>query len=302
MAFKSPLPPRAGLGPARVRIEHDADVPTMLDYLVERFPNSGDFWRAEMAQGDVVDQHGRAVTVTDSYRPGRILYYYRTPEPEKPVPFDVKVLHRDERLVVVDKPHFLATIPRGQHITETVLVRLRRDLGIDQLTPAHRLDRMTAGVLVFVAEPQYRRHYQELFANRDILKTYEAIARYDSELSLPCIVRSRIVKESGIMVAQEVPGEPNSETRVELLDVHGDFARYKLTPHTGKTHQLRLHMSSLGVPILGDTYYPEYQPSRGDDDYDNPLRLLARRIEFDDPVSGQPRMFESQQSLAFPSA
>ncbi|WP_278315397.1 pseudouridine synthase [Lolliginicoccus levis] len=306
MAARPPLPARDGLGPARVRIEHGATAVTMLEYLVERFPGSEGFWQAEMSRGHVVDQHSRAVTDTSPYRPGRILYYYRQPVPERAVPFELRVLHQDEAIVVVDKPHFLATIPRGQHVTETVLVRARRQLGIDDLVPAHRLDRMTAGVLVLVADPRWRKAYQELFAQRQVRKVYEAIAPHAPELSLPRAeenlprtVRSRIVKQSGVMVAEEVPGEPNSETLVDLLEVHGELARYRLRPVTGKTHQLRLHMASLGVPILGDTYYPVYRPSRGDDDFTDPLRLLARSLELTDPITGAERRFDSRLALRF---
>lgn len=297
---KTPLPVRDGLGPARVRVEPGSQADTMLEYLAERFPGTRQFWLTESLRGDVVDQHGRPVNAETPYRPGRLIYYYRHPSPEPVVPFELTVLHRDEQLVVVDKPHFLATIPRGQHVTETALVRARRQTGIMDLTPAHRLDRMTAGVLVFVVDPALRQPYQDLFAERQVSKTYEAIAPYNHRLATPVTVRSRIVKESGVMVAREVPGNPNSETHVDIMEVRDGYARYQLRPVTGKTHQLRLHMASLGVPITGDNYYPEYRPA-AHDDFGDPLRLLARELEFTDPVSGKRRCFRSSQRLSYPA-
>ncbi|MCW4352326.1 pseudouridine synthase [Hoyosella sp. YIM 151337] len=294
-----PLPVRDGLGPARVRIEPGSQATTMFEYLTERFPGTGEFWVGESSRGHVVDQHGRELSAATPYRPGRIVYYYREPAPEPRVPFELTVLHRDENLVAVDKPHFLATIPRGQHVVETALVRARRQTGNMNLSPAHRLDRMTAGVLVFVAQPTLRQAYQELFAQRAVTKTYEAIALHDPAVATPVTVRSRIVKQSGVMVAREVPGEPNSETHIDLAEVRDRYARYALRPVTGKTHQLRLHMASLGLPIRGDNYYPAYRPAARDD-FGDPLRLLAREIAFTDPVTGEPRRFRSSQDLEFP--
>ncbi|WP_041451203.1 pseudouridine synthase [Hoyosella subflava] len=298
---KLPLPVRNGLGPARVRVAPGSPAVTMFGYLVERFPGSDEFWTAQSHLGLVVDQNGRTITPDTAYQPGRLIYYYREPIPERPVPFSLTVLHQDERIVVVDKPHFLATIPRGQHVTETALVRARRQTGIMDLTPAHRLDRMTAGVLILVADPRFRQPYQDLFARREVVKTYEAVARYDETVSLPATVYSRIVKQSGVMVAEELPGEPNSETVVELAEIVGEYARYRLRPITGKTHQLRLHMASLGIPISGDNYYPEYKPVTRED-FSRPLRLLAREIEFTDPLTNEPRHFTSQQHLSIPAS
>ncbi len=226
------------------------------------------------------------------------MYFYRDPAPEIAVPFEIDILHRDDHLVVIDKPHFLATIPRGAHITETAVVRLRRTLDLPDLTPAHRLDRMTAGVLVFLIRPEDRRAYQELFVSQQVTKEYEAVAGHDPALEFPRIIRSRIVKEHGIMTATEEPGEPNSETVVDLIETRDGRARYRLLPKTGRTHQLRLHMSSLGLPIEGDNYYPDFRRSEPGD-FSTPLRLLARAIEFTDPRSGRVRRFESRRRLGW---
>jgi tRNA pseudouridine32 synthase/23S rRNA pseudouridine746 synthase len=206
-------------------------------------------------------------------------------------------VHRDDDLLVVDKPHFLATIPRGKHIVQTALVRLRQDLDLPALVPAHRLDRATAGLVLFVINPALRGAYQTLFMKRLVYKEYEAIARHDPALTLPTVVRSRIVKERGVITAQEVDGPVNAETRVELVEHRDGLARYRLLPLTGRTHQLRLHLAGLGIPILGDDFYPVLT-EKPLDDFTNPLRLLASTMEFDDPVSGQRRVFRTRRSLS----
>ncbi len=245
----------------------------------------------------MVDEHGTPITATTAYRPNGFLYLYRDPPMEPRVPFEIDILHRDEDLLVVDKPHFLASTPRGAYVVESALVRLRRDLDLPELTPAHRLDRITAGILVFTVRQPVRRAYQSLFDERRVTKEYEALAPYDPTLPLPRTVRSRIIKERGVLQAREVPGESNAESHIELLEVHGEVGRYRLRPRTGKTHQLRLHMSSLGIPILGDNFYPEFYDV-APDDYSTPLQLLARSIEFDDPLTGVHRRFESCRTLA----
>jgi tRNA pseudouridine32 synthase/23S rRNA pseudouridine746 synthase len=213
------------------------------------------------------------------------------------VPFEIGIVHRDERIVVVDKPHFLATMPRGRHVTETALARLRRDLGLARLQPAHRLDRLTAGLVLFVVRPEDRGAYQTLFRDRVVRKEYEAVAPYDPAVALPVTVRSRIEKERGVMAAREVPGEPNAESRIELLGHAGGLGRYRLVPVTGRTHQLRVHMNGLGLPILDDPVYPVVRED-GPEDFTRPLRLLARTLEFTDPFTGDEVRFESRLALS----
>jgi len=192
---------------------------------------------------------------------------------------------------VVDKPHFLSTMPRGRHVAQTALVRLRCSLGLPELSPAHRLDRLTAGVLLFTTRRELRGRYQTLFARGLVRKTYLARAAVNPALSLPRVVRSRIVKRRGNLQAVIEPGEPNAETLVELQSPDG---LYRLTPRTGRTHQLRVHMSELGVPINGDPLYPNIIDV-ADHDFSTPLQLLAHRIEFDDPVTGSRREFVSRR-------
>ena len=240
------------------------------------------------------------------------------------------VLYEDERIIVVDKPHFLATMPRGMWYRQTALIRLRERLGEPDITPAHRLDRMTAGVLVFVRDPACRGAYQMLFQNRLAVKVYECLApcrpivrprygtvtRIDPPRPFPLLRRSHIVKERGVLAAFETPGLVNAETLIERGEPVPPFpgvkpcmpmaggprpsavpvCRYTLRPHTGKTHQLRVHMNALGLPIVGDDFYPCIQARRYDD-FSQPLQLVARVLRFTDPVTGQEREFVSRQPL-----
>jgi tRNA pseudouridine32 synthase/23S rRNA pseudouridine746 synthase len=293
----SPLPQRGGLDAARLRLPEDGEWPTVRAYLVDRLP------RVDPARIDAMLADGRFVGrdapfVPDSpYEPGSFVWFHRDLPDEVPVPFEVDIVYRDEHIVVADKPHFLSTIPRGRHIAETTLVRLRTGLDLPHLSPAHRLDRPTAGLVLFVVRPELRGRYQTMFRDRLVHKEYEAIAPHRPELALPTVVRSRIVKERGVLTAQEVPGEPNAETRVELQATRDGLGRYRLLPATGRTHQLRLHMCGLGVPILGDPFYPVLE-DRPLDDFTRPLQLLAKVLSFDDPVTGEPRRFESRLRLA----
>ncbi len=248
-----------------------------------------------LAAGEIVGKDG-PLTPDAPFVPGATLWVHRDLPDETPVPFRIDVLHRDDDVVVVDKPHFLATIPRGSHVRETVLVRLRQELGLPELGPAHRLDRATAGLLLLVVNRERRGAYQTLFAKGRVRKTYEAVAPHDPGLDLPRTVHSRIVKHRGIVQARTEPGPVNAETRVELAEVRGELARYTLRPRTGRTHQLRLHMSELGVPILGDDFYPDLH-ERPLDDFTRPLQLLARTLEFTDPVTGAERRFDSRRTL-----
>lgn len=280
--MKRPLPDRDGLGPARVRLQGG---PVAAE-LAARFGAAG-----KVAAGEVVCADGTVVDDTTVLPAGAHVYLYRDLPDEVPVPFDIPILYRDQHLLVVDKPHFLATMPRGRHVAQTALVRLRRELELPELSPAHRLDRLTAGVLVFTARREVRGAYQSMFARAAVRKTYLAYAPGVATVPLPTVLRSRIIKRRGCLQAVEEPGEFNAETVVQPL---GDGC-YRLTPRTGRTHQLRVHMASIGVPISGDPLYPtvvEVAP----DDFSTPLRLLAHSLEFEDPFSGRHLRFVSERS------
>lgn len=295
----SPLPQRHGLDAARLRLPEDGSWATVRDHLVARLPRVDPARIDTMLREELIVGADGPIALDAPYAPGTYVWFHRDLPVETPVPFDVAVVHRDDDIVVADKPHFLATIPRGQHIVETALVRLRRRLDLPALVPAHRLDRATAGLVLFVVRPELRGKYQTMFRDRLVHKEYEALAPHEPGLDLPTTVRSRIVKERGVIAAQEVDGEPNAETRVELVEHHDGVGRYRLLPITGRTHQLRLHMSRLGVPILGDDFYPVLR-ERPLDDFTDPLRLLAKVLAFTDPVSGVPRRFQSALRLAAP--
>ncbi|MEU1013600.1 RluA family pseudouridine synthase [Streptomyces sp. NPDC005890] len=294
----APLPQREGVDPVRVRLPADGAWATVREHLVERLTGAGPGMIESMfAAGLVVGADGRAVPPDAPYRPGMYVWFHRELPAEVPVPFPVGVVYRDEHIVVADKPHFLATTPRGMHVAETALARLRRELGIPALTAAHRLDRLTAGLVLFTVRPEERGAYQTLFRDRRVRKEYEAVAPYDPALALPRTVRSRIVKERGVQAAREVAGEPNAETHVELAEHRAGLGRYRLVPTTGQTHQLRVHLNALGIPILGDPLYPEVAGPEPPGAFRRPLQLLARTLEFTDPVTGADHTFTSAREL-----
>lgn len=291
-----PLPKRHGLDPARLRLPEDGQWATIRDHLVERLPRVPAARIDELlCEGGIVDLEG-PLTLDAPYVPGGAIWFHRDLPEETDVPFDIGIVYRDDAILVADKPHFLATIPRGQHILQTALVRLRRELDLPDLIPAHRLDRVTAGLVLFVIDPAARGAYQTMFHKRVVFKEYEAIARFDPELELPRVVQSRIIKERQVLKAFEVPGEPNAETQIDLLEHRDGLGRYRLRPHTGRTHQLRLHMNGLGIPILGDDFYPELT-DKPVDDFTRPLQLLASALEFTDPLTREPRRFETKRTL-----
>jgi len=297
-----PLPVRDGVAPSYLWLT-ETRTGGLLRFLVERFPDvTPAAWAARLARGEIVDATGVALQADSQVRQGMRIWYYRELErPETPIPFAETVLFRDEHILVADKPHFLPTIPTGRFLKETLLVRLKRAHDLPHLVPIHRLDRETAGVVIFSHNPDSRGAYQSMFQKRVVKKTYEAIAPLLAGRAFPFTYRSRMQDAEQFFVSEEVEGEPNSETLVELIERRGDLARYRLHPHTGRKHQLRLHLSKLGAPILNDTFYPVALPCKGDD-FASPLQLLARSIAFDDPLTGQARSFSSELRLEWPAA
>jgi tRNA pseudouridine32 synthase/23S rRNA pseudouridine746 synthase len=299
------LPMRDGVTASQVSLPA-GPWPCVLDFLVERFPAvCEDDWLSRIEAGDVVDAEGRAVSARQAYVPHGKLFYYRHLPNEAAHVATATVLFEDEILVVADKPHFLPVTPSGAYLQQTLLIRLRRQLGLPGLSPLHRIDRETAGLVLFAKQQDMRAPYQALFAGRQVGKQYEAIAASAPHLDFPLTRRTHLLTAEHFMQMHEaeVPagGEPNSHTEIELLETRGPWARYGLRPSSGKRHQLRVHMAALGLPILGDRIYPRLL-AVGTDDPANPLRLLAAGIEFRDPITGIERCFASRQQLHYPEA
>ena len=267
--------------------------PAVLDCLCERFPAvARSQWLERMARGRVLDDDGRWLTPETPYRVGLEVHYYREVSDEAPIPFREVVLHADEDLLVADKPHFLTVTPAGAHVHETLLGRLIRRTGNDALVPLHRIDRDTAGLVLFSANPHSRARYQALFRERRIEKNYEAIAPALPNVEFPCTRSSRLVAGEPFFRMEEIEGRANSETRIDVAARCDGHWCYALTPITGRKHQLRVHMAALGAPIANDTMYPSpFQRAAGD--YSAPLQLLAKQLSFIDPLSGVVRRFSS---------
>lgn len=293
----APLPVRDGIAPSRVYLP-PGPWPTVLEFLIERFRFIDEaVLRQRLENGGIVNQAGVPQRPDSVYVPHGWLWYYRIVPDEAVVPFELDILYQDKHLVAIDKPHFLASIPGGRHLRETALTRLRDRLGRPELTPLHRLDRDTAGIMLFCCDPAVRGAYQRLFQSRDVAKQYEAVAPWRCDLQLPCRYQSRLEPSGSHFIMHEVQGEPNSETHIELIEKNGSWARYRLQPKTGRKHQLRAHMHALGIPIRHDGFYPVWRLPEQEDDYTRPLQLLARTISFADPFSGELRRFQSRRTL-----
>jgi len=288
---------RDGVAPSYLYLP-EGDWPDIISFVVERFPDVPEAaWRERMARGDVVDGNGTPLLPVSRFKRGlRIFYYRELDAPETPIPFKEQILHIDEHLVVVDKPHFLPVIPSGRFLRETLLVRLRKTLNEEDLVPIHRLDRETAGVVIFSRNAASRGVYQSMFQKRVIDKEYEALAPRLQDVQFPFTYRSRMVEGDKFFVMKEEEGEPNSETLIDVIEHRGELTLYRLHPHTGRQHQLRVHLSSLGIPIVNDAFYPVALPCK-QDDVSQPLQLLARAISFIDPISGEWREFRSNRQL-----
>lgn len=294
----SSLPVRDGVSASTVTLPAGS-WSTLLDFLCEKFTGiSRGTWLARMQAGLVADSNGKPLGAESAYQAHSIVHYYRALAHETPIPFEQHILFQDDYIIAVDKPHFLPVMPAGKYLQETLLVRLKRKTGIDALTPMHRLDRETAGVMIFIIKPETRGAYQSLFLNKRVQKKYQAIAPFNQELRLPIIHKSRLQVSEHFMRMQEVAGAPNSETSIELIEQCNGLGRYALTPVTGKKHQLRVHMAALGIPIINDQIYPDYIATE-QESFENPLQLLASEIVFTDPILDCSRVFHTRRTLNF---
>lgn len=294
--MKSALPLRDGVGASSVQLPRGL-WSTVLEFLEARFPEiSLSEWWSRFERGLVVGDDGAPIAANSTYVEGLNVHYYRELAEETIIPFEADVLFQDEHLLVADKPHFLPVMPAGRFLQQTLLVRLKREFGLAHLVPLHRIDRGTAGVVVFSKNPQTRGAYQTLFPRREVQKFYEALAPTLSGVQLPLTRSSHIAEGDPFFRMCEIDSAPNSETHIDIISSSGALSLYDLRPVTGRKHQLRVHLAALGAPIVNDDFYPVLR-DEAEDDFSRPLKLLARAIEFDDPVTGQRRRFESRRSL-----
>lgn len=270
---------------------------TVYQYLCQQFPHiAADEWQQRFADNLIYDALGNILSFDSEYIENSHVFYYRFLAHEIHVPFEHEVLFENDHLLVIDKPHFLTISPTGQYVQETLLVRLKKQTGNEFLTPIHRLDRETAGVVLFSKQAATRAAYQEMFAQRQVKKTYHAIAPFHADLTFPCYTRYRMEKGQPFYTMQVVEGKINSETEIDLIEHDSVWAKYQLKPITGKQHQLRVHLNSLGIAIKNDPFYPMVQHKR-EDDFSAPLQLLAKHIRFNDPVTFKEMEFSSKFEL-----
>jgi tRNA pseudouridine32 synthase/23S rRNA pseudouridine746 synthase len=272
----------------------------VFEFLVARFAHiEPSVWQQRFANGLVLNQQGLVLRADAPYTSGLKVFYYRELPDEPTLPVSEKVLFQDAHMVVVDKPHFMPVTPAGRYVQRSLLVRLKQRLGIDTLSPMHRIDRETAGLVLFSINPDERDAYHALFRSRAVHKVYEAVAPVRSDVSMPTTRISRIASDVQFFKSCEVAGEPNSETHMAMVKQEGALGLYRLTPVTGQRHQLRVHMNALGLPIVDDQFYPQVlRGPHDEDDHSQALQLLAKRVSFIDPITGEPRHFASQQNLS----
>ena len=272
--------------------------PTILEFLTNRFPAVGpDIWETRIHSKKVLAETGKPISFTTPYTPLKRLYYFKEVEEEVIIPFSERIIFCNEELLVACKPHFLPVIPAGPYVNECLLHRLKKTTGNKELSPINRIDRETAGLVLFSMNKKNRGRYQELFMNGKVEKTYEAVAYYDPVQRLSSwIVENRLVTGDPWFRMKTVPGRPNAVSKISLVRSGKNRALFRLCPATGKKHQLRLHLSGLGFPILNDRYYPNLLPKKKLT-FSDPLQLLARKIQFTDPVSLKSVSYESERQL-----
>ena len=290
-----------GVSASRVFLPADQTHPNLLQFFIAQFPHiQASEWEQRFDQSLILDIEGQPLSASDPYQPNTHLMYFRRLAREPEIPFEEQILYQDDHILVADKPHFLPVTPSGLYLHQTLLNRLKKKTGIQTLSPIHRIDRDTAGLVIFSVNPDERAQYQNLFRDRTVKKIYEAIAPCSDELisQLPMVYQSRLEESEHFLQMEEVEGEPNADTLIELIQIKQPWAKYRLTPGSGKKHQLRCHLNVLNVPIKHDQIYPTLTPYQEYDlDVSKPLQLLAKEISFLDPVTKKPRSFMSQKTL-----
>jgi tRNA pseudouridine32 synthase/23S rRNA pseudouridine746 synthase len=274
--------------------------PNLLDFLAQRMPGiSRSEWAERLRQGLVLQESGQCAQADQPCLAGQRFFYYRNVADEPQLPRQAAVVFEDDHLLVADKPHLMPVTPSGPYVQQCLLVQLKRLTGYADLVPLHRIDRETAGLVLFGKRLHERDAYHALFRDHTIHKTYHAVAQQRPDLALPRVHTSRLAEDPVYFFKmREVPGEPNSETRIALLRTQGDRALYQLEPVSGKRHQLRVHMMAMGIPIEGDQFYPTVLRGPNEpENFQQPLQLLAHSVQFTDPLTGQDRVFESRQQL-----
>lgn len=275
-----------------------APYPTLLDFFAWRFPKIPvQTWIERLSVGKVLTEDGQPVTLETAYLPNRRLFYYREVAEEPEIPLQAQIVFQNEHLLVACKPPFLPVTPTGPYVRETLINRLKELTDNPFLSPINRIDRETSGLVLISANKESRGAYQQLFMAGQVRKTYAAVASFhgDSEQT-EWLVENRIEEGEPWFRMRICTGTVNARSHIRLVQVKGRQAIFVLQPNTGKKHQLRLHLSSLGFPILNDRCYPTLQEKR-QDDFSRPLQLLSQKIEFRDPLSGKEMRFETTRSL-----
>lgn len=277
-------------------------VTTVLEYLALKFPSiTSDVWKQRMADGKVHWHDGSLISASSLFAAQQRVYYYREVDSEPVIPFAERIIFQDELILVAYKPHFLPVTPGGEYVEECLQNRLRNKTGNQELQAVHRIDKATAGLVLFSVNPSSRQHYHHLFESHQVNKTYQAIA--NTNINAPIAnqqweIKNRLEKTGTRFLMHIVEGLANSHSRIRCLQCSADKALFELNPITGKTHQLRLHMQSLGWPLLHDTYYPQLRQPIKSADYSQPMQLLAQQLYFIDPMTQQPRSFSSNTKLS----
>lgn len=291
-----------GVSSSRVYLPATKKCSNLLEFFTSHFPHIDQAeWLARFQDGLIMSLDGQVVSATDAYQANTHLLYFRRLRREPEIPFDEHILFQDEHILVADKPHFLPVTPSGLYLHQTLLNRLKKSTGIQELSPIHRIDRDTAGLVIFSIKPLERALYQNLFRDRQVKKVYEAIAPYSEGLldQLPMTYQSRIEESEHFLQMHELAGEPNTDTYIEIVEATQPWSRYRLSPGSGKKHQLRCHLNALGIPIKNDQIYPVLTPYQEYDlDFSRPLQLLAKEIHFEDPITHELRSFMSQMQIA----